>query len=368
MFREGVAGRYSTGREIECKPLLCRLCSEVSDWYDKTVSRAIGALATVHPEIETDPKARLAFLWALATTSNGLKVGINFKIAEEVYRGWKATGVMPSDAGIGNAKASIDKGLALYNTLRAKMGDERLFAFMATEFEVGQIGRMLGEKPGGEWMSTPVLGSAVLSPKIGNGFFSNLNGYFSALTMDRWLMRSWGRMTGTLPEVLPANVAETRTKLANTVASLNDSERKLIGTPLRRAMTPAELDALSVPVAVAKTTMKPENREIMNATPATTRLRLDGNGHARTLDGQKEAPTGPAERNWIRAVFAEALGELNTSAQAMTCRRCCGTPSAGCTTRPRATTTWPTATRTTRRSTTPTPRRSWPRAAASSPR
>jgi hypothetical protein len=289
-------------------------------WYDKTVSRAIGALATVHPEIETDPKSRLAFLWALATTSNGLKVGINFKIAEEVYRGWKETGVMPSDAGIGNAKAAIDKGLELYNTLSAKMGHERLFKFMATEFEVGQIGRMLGEAPGGEWMPTPVLGSAVLGPKIGNGFFSNLNGYFSALTMDRWLMRTWGRMTGTLLEVLPAKIAESRTKLANTVASLNDSERKLmaklIGVPMRRTMTRAELDALSV--AVAKTTMKPENREIMNATPATTRLRKDGNGLAKTLDGQKEAPGGPAERNWIRAVFTEALAELNTGGKSMT--------------------------------------------------
>jgi hypothetical protein len=169
-------------------------------------------------------------------------------------------------------------------------------------------------------MPTPVLGSAVLGPKIGNGFFSNLNGYFSALTMDRWLMRSWGRMTGTLVEVLPAKVAESRTQLANAVASLNDSERKimarLIGTPLRRTMTRAELDALSV--AIAKTTMKPENREIMNATPAGTRLRKDGNGLAKTLDGQKEAPEGPGERNWIRAVFTSALAELNTGGQAMT--------------------------------------------------
>jgi transposase-like protein len=312
--------KFLSGMVVQDAKLALKSNENAIGWYDKTVSRAIGAMSTLHPEIETDPRARLAFLWALATTSNGLKVGINFQIAEETYRTWKETGVMPADAGIGNSKSSIDKGLALYNSLREKMGDDRLFRFMATEFEAGQIERMLGEAPGGEWAGTPVLGSAVLGPKIGNGFFSNLNGYFSALTMDRWLMRTWGRMTGTLLEVLPETVVKSRTKLANSIASMSDSERKLmsklIGTSLRRSMTRAELDAVSL--AVQKTAMKPEKREIMSATPATDRLRLDGNGHAKILDGQKEAPAGPAERNWIRAVFTQALTELNSGDKAMT--------------------------------------------------
>ncbi|MBC7599210.1 MAG: hypothetical protein H7238_09345 [Polaromonas sp.] len=295
-------------------------------WYDKTVSRAIGALSTIHPELETDPKSRLAFMWALATTSNGLKVGINFKLAEEAYRNWKSSNsdpalrIMPTDIGIGNAKGAINKGLALYNTLRADMGDDRLFKFMATEFQVGEIKRMLGEAPGGEWMPTPVLGSAVLGPKIGNGFFSNLNGYFSALTMDRWLMRTWGRMTGTLMDLNPVTIDKSRTKLAVTISALSDPQRKqmskLIGTPIRRAMTRAELDAVSK--AIVKATMKPGKRELMAEAPATDQLRLDGNGHAKNLDGQKEAPSGPAERNWIRAVFTKSLAELNKGDQPMT--------------------------------------------------
>jgi hypothetical protein len=169
-------------------------------------------------------------------------------------------------------------------------------------------------------MPTPVLGSAVLGPKIGNGFFSNLNGYFDALTMDRWLMRTWGRMTGTLIETQPEKVAKSRAKLGTAIASMNDTERKLmaklIGTPLRRSMTRAELDAVSL--AVQKVTMKPDNRDVMDASPGSSRLRLDGNGHAKMLDGQKEAPAGPGERNWIRAVFTQALGELNTGGKAMT--------------------------------------------------
>lgn len=289
-------------------------------WYDKTVSRAIGALSTIHPEIATDPTSRLAFLWCLATTSNGMKVDKNFDMAEKAYRRWKATGVMPTDVGIGNAAQSIDKGLAAFNTLAEKMGHDRLFKFMATEFEVGQIGRMFGIEPGGEWMSTPVQGSAVLGPKIGNGFFSNLNGYFKALTIDRWLMRTWGRFTGTLIGVDTEKVVSSRKKLAATIASLGDAERrimsKLIGKPITKRMSKAELDALSD--AIAKTSMKVDKRAIMSATPSTNRLRLDGNGLSKLRDGQKEAPSGPAERNWMRAVFAQALASMKADGVELT--------------------------------------------------
>jgi hypothetical protein len=43
-----------------------------------------------------------------------------------------------------------------------------------------------------------VYGAIILGPKIGNGFYMNLWGKFDQLTMDRWFMRTWGRVTGTL--------------------------------------------------------------------------------------------------------------------------------------------------------------------------
>ena len=43
-----------------------------------------------------------------------------------------------------------------------------------------------------------VYGAAIMGPKIGNGFFANLYGNYDQLTLDRWAMRTWGRMTGTL--------------------------------------------------------------------------------------------------------------------------------------------------------------------------
>ena len=43
-----------------------------------------------------------------------------------------------------------------------------------------------------------VYGASIFGPKIGNGFFMNLYGEFNQLTMDRWFMRQYGRLTGTL--------------------------------------------------------------------------------------------------------------------------------------------------------------------------
>ena len=289
-------------------------------WYDQKVSRAIGALSTIHPEIDNDPRSRLAFLWALATTSNGLKVDKNFELAEKAYREWKATVQMPTKIGIGNAAQAINKGMAAYNALVAKVGDERLLKFMSTKFEVGQIQRMLGMKVGGEWMPTPVRGAAILGPKIGNGFFSNLNGYFDALTMDRWLMRTWGRLTGTLLNVSKKDIDKSRTKLASRVAALSDEERKtlskVVGVSIKKKMTRAQLDALAK--ASQKASMKKEKREIMMAAEATNEFRKAANLHHMTMDGQKEAPEGPGERNWIRAVFQDALDKLNADGVEMT--------------------------------------------------
>lgn len=295
-------------------------------WYDQKVSRAIGALSMIHPEINTDKRSRLAFLWALATTSNGLKVDKNFELAEAAYRAWKESSSapskrrMPTNIGIGNAAGAINKGMNSYNKLVGKVGEERLLKFMGTKFEVGQIERMLDVKVGGEWKGTPVRGAAILGPKIGNGFFSNLNGYFDALTMDRWLMRTWGRMTGTLLEVTKQDIDASRKKLAARIDAMTDAERremsKVIGTPVRKTMTKAELDAVAK--ASQKASMKKEKRDVMMASDGTNEFRKAANLHHMTMDGQKEAPSGPAERNWIRAVFQTTLERLQGEGLNMT--------------------------------------------------
>ena len=295
-------------------------------WYDSKVSRAIGAISVVHPEINTSKESRLAFLWALAVTSNGLKVDKNFELAEAAYRRWKSSSdtlqarVMPTDVGIGNASKAINESLGLFNDMTRSLGYERTAKFMATEFPAGDITRMLGLEVGGEWTSTPVRGAAILGPKIGNGFYMNLNGYFDALTMDRWLMRTYGRMTGTLMTIDKQAISDSSNKLKAAVDAMTPAQRRemstLIGKPVRKGMSQGELDALSA--AVDKASIIKDKRAKMQEDERTNRFRLDARGLAKALDGQKEAPANPAERNWIRAIFATALERLREEGKGMT--------------------------------------------------
>ena len=71
----------------------------------------LAVLATMHPEIATDPNARFAATYALAATSNGMKVAKNFELMETAYRHYKETGRMPENIGIGTAKGAIDNAM-----------------------------------------------------------------------------------------------------------------------------------------------------------------------------------------------------------------------------------------------------------------
>jgi hypothetical protein len=168
-------------------------------WYDEKTRQALAVMALVHPEIATNEDARFAFTWALAVTSNGMKVDKNFELAEKAYSYYKENKVMPTNIKAGQAQGAINDSLALFNTLVNAWGMKNLRQFMQTNFTVGEISSISKDlKPGGEHADTTVKGSAIIGPKIGNGFFSNLYGDFSSLTMDRWLIRTWGRWTGTL--------------------------------------------------------------------------------------------------------------------------------------------------------------------------
>jgi hypothetical protein len=59
--------------------------SNAVGWYNEKVTKALRILALIHPELATNRKARFAFTWALAVTSNGMKVDANFKLAEAAY-------------------------------------------------------------------------------------------------------------------------------------------------------------------------------------------------------------------------------------------------------------------------------------------
>jgi hypothetical protein len=287
-------------------------------WYDKTVTKALKVLGKIHPEINTDPNAKFAFTWALAVTSNGLKVDKNFELAEQAYRAYKNTGRMPSNIEAGQAQGAINKSLDLFNQMVAQYGIDNVRKFMDSKFAVSQIKRATGLEVTGEFAETLVRGAAVLGPKIGNGFYANLNGFFDQLTMDRWLMRTWGRWTGTLIEARPDMVKLKREELRNFVVKMKQNApaaaefQKALGAKL----TVGDLDGLAK--AIQKASMDPDTRKIFNKTPEGEGLRLNGNSLAKYLDGQKEAPDGPEERNFIRKVFGQILKEVQKEHPALT--------------------------------------------------
>jgi hypothetical protein len=283
-------------------------------WYDLKTRQALGIMALVHPEIAKDENSRFAFVWALAVTSNGMKVGKNFELAEQAYVAYKRDGVMPTDIQAGQAQKAINKSMALFNELEEKWGIDDLRRFMLTNFTVGEISALSKKlKPGGEHAATMVKGAAILGPKIGNGFFSNLYGNFDALTMDRWLVRTWGRWTGTLIKPQPNQTANARDRLtaARDAVVANEAEAARIAEILGQPVT-ADTSVDELAVMVQEASMDPELRAKMNESEAGLELRKAGNSLAKYLDGQKEAPAGPNERNYIRDVFSQMLAELQS--------------------------------------------------------
>jgi hypothetical protein len=290
-------------------------------WYDKKVAQALAVIAIRHPEIVTDPAARTAFKWAIAVTSNGLKVDKNFQLAEQAYSHYRKHGEFPTDIGIGTASSAINEGLAEFNKISKRMPLETLEKFLSTEFTVSEIEGAIGIAPGGEWKTTTVRGAAILGPKIGNGFLSNLNGYFDALTMDRWLMRTWGRITGELIVIDQDMTANSRKQLGVALNSMDKADRARLAELIKASvptgkLTDENVDALAN--AINKASQKPEVRDSLAALAGGDAVRKAGNNLAKALDGQKEAPSGPLERSWIRTVFGGALEELQKSRPGLT--------------------------------------------------
>lgn len=312
-------------------------------WYNGTTTKALRLAALVHPEISTDPRAKFAFVWALAVTSNGMKVDQNFDLAEKAYSHAKANGgQMPTNIGTGTAAQAINNGLALYNEMLAKHGFEVLERFMTTKQTVKQIEQFTGFKVSGENLSTEVYGAAILGPKIGNGFFANLYGHFEQLTIDRWLMRTWGRWTGTLIEENPGQVKAKREQLRALITSLSPEDKKAFESIIGSRLKLSALD--EVAAAIQKASIKPANRVKMAAIGLASdeagqarlaeilgplkkgqvrgsfgdELRKAGNALSNYLDGQKEVPSGPPERANIRKVFARTLDELRDEYPALT--------------------------------------------------
>jgi len=283
-------------------------------WYDRTITKALETVGELYPEVLTDPAAKLQLIWAVAVTSNGLKVDKNFEIALAAYQGIRDTGRFPTKSGIGQAASAINSGLAQYHTMLDKFNGDpvALAQFMNSQIPVKQLEKEYGVKISGEGKNTLVRGASILGPKIGNGFFSNLYGNFDELTMDRWLMRTVGRWRGSLVKINKPMISKKTSEIQGILAGLKIKDFKPLfansDISPKGKMSKANVELLSA--EIAKLSMDPKWREDINAIEGGEDLRKAGNGLAKYLDGQVEAPAGAKERDFIREVFKRGLKQL----------------------------------------------------------
>jgi hypothetical protein len=207
-------------------------------WYNREMKTVFDILRS--PELDyqlDDPVNRGVFNAILAITSNGQKVIPQFLKTAELYNGWRKTGLIPPVGKWGGERNKAIKGHVKflnemlrfagpsgtvdYLTSEQTLGDHlnNLYGMVAEANGLPETATVKDKKaalkkylkvtmPSGELVDYNTVGAAVFGPKLGGGFFANLYGKFDRLTMDRWFMRTFHRLTGRLGEQRPKMVAD----------------------------------------------------------------------------------------------------------------------------------------------------------------
>jgi len=275
-------------------------------WYDAKTKAAMSLMALLHPEISTDPDSAAAFKIVLAVTSNGNKVNDNFVEANRQYEFFKANGRFDDQKTIGKQLVGIKSNLKFTNALLKEMSMEDFVSFLTTKHRVGDINAGNLNIIKGFGVNEEVYGAAIFGPKIGNGFFMNLYGEYGQLTIDRWFMRQYGRMTGTLLDYNKKKFdkADARLTKARKALLKRNSEklRELIGD--FEGMSKEEFSK-----AIFKTSAVEKNRKVLQSNEKLNEVRLSALAYLKQLEPEVEAPT-PAVRRFLVEVFDELQQRL----------------------------------------------------------
>ena len=273
-------------------------------WYSDKLRNAVALMAEIHPELATDPDATSMFLAALAITSNGQPVEKNSQLADEMYSEYKRTGKFPTDRGVGKEAQGMNTAFQKLNELISTLGVTDTRKFLATGYTKRQLKDLGYENvAGSEPVSFQTHGSAIFGPKIGSGFYQNLIGNFDPLTMDRWFMRTWGRLTGELMQDPNSKANNDRRAALRRSLSTPKGQQKL-----------AELGYNKLDLANDETLG--DIAALLHQEYARTDFKDKSawNKAGKNLDiGINDtigAPKNSSQRTWIREVVAEAQSML----------------------------------------------------------
>lgn len=230
-------------------------------FYSTDLEKTMSAMSRRHPELESDENSKFIFTALLAITSSGQGPDSNLADADGLYRMWKEHGtVVPSSYG-GGAR-DVTTSLRNLQSLIDSVGIDRtrnILSGYAPASRVAKTFRTLAEKSGdpnwrertgsselnlpkplqvtGELKDEVVPLFSVFGPKIGS-FYANLTGRHDFLTMDRWLMRSVGRVTGDLITRSTPEQAKTRARaILDAIESGKWKKAYLFGTDATLGLT-----------------------------------------------------------------------------------------------------------------------------------
>ena len=287
---------------------------EAIGWYDEKTSAALDVMSVIHPEIATDEEARGAFILPLAVMSNGNLVDFNFELAEKQYAYYKKNGRFNPKGGFGLQQSGIKKSILLVNSLLdngLSMSD--INSFLTSKYRAGDLKVKVNGKnknlASGELADQLVYGATILGPKIGNGFYMNLWGQFDQLTMDRWFMRTWGRLTGSLLKDDAKAVTKGKKRVSDALDAIKSDPKALAilktVVPKLSGLSPADLAKI-----IEKASMDKKKRATLASNDKTNELRKAGNSLSKNISGEKEAPANGRERKFIRDVFDDVQSRL----------------------------------------------------------
>ena len=316
------------------------------DWYTKAIEDAIKEASGIYPMLRDDDvakrlsnsrginskeDARVMFTLALSITSQNMKVRDNARATTEQFDTFLQTGRFDPSRKYGTKAPSIASNLALANYMFENVFDGKageFGQFLNTEFTVAELnalGRKVQAKNGldkppfkisGELANEMVYGSAIFGPKIGNGFYQNLNRNFSPVTIDLWFMRLWGRLTGTLvgnDTAINKQIASLREAVE---ADAHPTTKVPDGYAERfNEATDAEVIGLGIELAADwERQYKALQKQGMTSNEITEKgLKPEWAFKAVAIAGQlkpNDAPNSGAQRKWIRDVVAGSVKML----------------------------------------------------------
>jgi hypothetical protein len=277
----------SRAMAAEIKAAMERGGNVATDWYTKAIDEAMHHASEIWPELKNNPHQKMGFTAALAVTSQGETVSSNARLAEIAYDHFRKTGKFPTNIVAKNGGPMNDNFQKLNDLIEAHGGLEGARDFLHQEFTVKDLKNM-GYDPGSENVATKVFGSSILGPKIGQGFYQNLNGNYNPVTMDLWFMRGMGRLTGSL---VGRDMAKPTARFRT---ALTDSR-------FRAPLDPEKLAERAEGIVKVHEKDFKDNRALYDSgEKQKSELTKSAERYLKNLRGINEQPTSGSHRNWMR--------------------------------------------------------------------